>query len=193
MMLKIPGNGVSMPGKTKLDKEKTTQCQTELVGFLVVFSLIMYFSSVQESIALQARQWKLQITGQNVREKYKGGLSLLERVKSLIHDVRRVGWTLQLTDILPDVFIWMISGNKRVAYHRITSRCQQILNYHFKILYFCQKSSLLFLVRRMRSWLWKSTNHSAESKCVLVDDKDINRHSTSCQAEAGMGRQAGKL
>ena len=91
MMLKIPGNGVSMPGKTKLDKEKTTQSQNELVGFFVVFSLIMYFSSVQENIALQARQWKLQITGQNVREKYKGGLSLLERVKSLIHDVRHVG------------------------------------------------------------------------------------------------------
>jgi hypothetical protein len=36
MMLKIPGNGVSMPGKTKLDKEKTTQYQTELVGFLLL-------------------------------------------------------------------------------------------------------------------------------------------------------------
>ena len=32
MMLKIPGNGVSMPGKTKLDKEKSTQSQTELVS-----------------------------------------------------------------------------------------------------------------------------------------------------------------
>ena len=167
--------------------------------FVVAFSVIMYFSSVQESIALQARQWKLQITGQNVREKYKGGLSLLERVKSLIHDVRRVGWTLQLTDILqpqhalPDVFIWMISGNKRVAYHRITSRSQQILNYYFKILNFCQESSLLFLVRRMWSWLWKSADYSPKSKCVPDDDKDITRHSTSCQAEAEMGRQAGKL
>ena len=35
MMLKIPGNGVSMPGKTKLDKEKANQYQTELVSCFV--------------------------------------------------------------------------------------------------------------------------------------------------------------
>ena len=42
---------------------------------------------MQENIALQARQWKLQISVQNVREKYRGGLSLLERIKNLIYDV----------------------------------------------------------------------------------------------------------
>ena len=41
----------------------------------------------QENIGLTARQWRLQTTNANVREKYKGAMSLLEKIKSLINDV----------------------------------------------------------------------------------------------------------
>ena len=36
---------------------------------------------------MTARTWRLQTTHANVREKYKGAMNLLEKMKSLINDV----------------------------------------------------------------------------------------------------------
>ena len=44
-------------------------------------------NDLQENIGVTARQWRLQTTNANVREKYKGAMSLLEKIKSLINDV----------------------------------------------------------------------------------------------------------
>ena len=44
-------------------------------------------SYFQENVGVTARQWRLQTTNANVREKYKGAMSLLEKIKSLINDV----------------------------------------------------------------------------------------------------------
>ena len=64
-----------------------------------------------------------------VKEKYKGAQGFLERIRSMIEDVRYFSSTgkyyagiFQPQHALPDIFIWMISGARRVAYHRIPAR-----------------------------------------------------------------------
>ena len=91
-----PNTGLSMTGKTRLDKEKLAQNQHEL-----------------ESIGGQARAWRTGITRATVREKYRGGQGFLDRLRRLSEDPQHA---------LPDIFIWMISGGRRVAYHRIKAR-----------------------------------------------------------------------
>ena len=79
---------------------------------------------------MTARQWRLQIGGGNVREKYRGAVTLLDRLKTLVNDVSQVATEtecgyidlLQPQHAIPDVFLWMISNNKRIAYHRIPAR-----------------------------------------------------------------------
>ena len=79
---------------------------------------------------MTARQWRLQIGGGNVREKYRGAVTLLDRLKTLVKDVSQVATEtvcgyidlLQPQHAIPDVFLWMISNNKRIAYHRIPAR-----------------------------------------------------------------------
>jgi hypothetical protein len=68
-------------------------------------------------------------TRATVKEKYKGAQGFLERIRSMIEDVRffsvlSLCYTLifQPQHALPDIFIWMISGARRVAYHRIPAR-----------------------------------------------------------------------
>ena len=85
-----------MTGKTRLDKEKLAQNQHEL-----------------ESIGGQARAWRSGITRATVREKYRGAQGFLDRLRRLGEDPQHA---------LPDIFIWMISGGRRVAYHRIKAR-----------------------------------------------------------------------
>ena len=53
------------------------------------------------------------ITRATVREKYRGGQGFLDRLRRLSEDPQHA---------LPDIFIWMISGGRRVAYHRMKAR-----------------------------------------------------------------------
>lgn len=45
---------------------------------------------MQEAVGVTARQWRLQIGGGNVREKYRGAVTLLDRLKTLVNDVSQV-------------------------------------------------------------------------------------------------------
>lgn len=62
---------------------------------------------------MMARSLKATITKSNMKEKLKSTTNLLSRV-------RNVAWEPQ--HALPDVFIWMISNNKRIAYHRVPAK-----------------------------------------------------------------------
>ena len=53
------------------------------------------------------------ITRATVREKYRGAQGFLDRLRRLSEDPQHA---------LPDIFIWMISGGRRVAYHRMKAR-----------------------------------------------------------------------
>ncbi|CAN8001099.1 unnamed protein product, partial [Ixodes hexagonus] len=83
-------------GKTKLDKERLKHCQREV-----------------DHIGTVARTMKALVTKNSFKEKLRTTNGLLQKLTDLIDDPQHS---------LPDVFVWMISGGKRVAYHRIAAR-----------------------------------------------------------------------
>ncbi|XP_067214358.1 otoferlin-like isoform X2 [Linepithema humile] len=89
----VTGPGV---GKTKLDKERTKLCQREL-----------------ENIGILSRNLKALVTKSSFKERLKTAHSYLQKLKFLVEDPQ---------DSLPDVFIWVISSGRRVAYQRIPGR-----------------------------------------------------------------------
>ena len=70
------------------------------------------------------------ITRATVREKYRGGQGFLDRLRRLSEDPQHA---------LPDIFIWMISGGRRVAYHRMKARS---LLYRWECLRWALKDNL---------------------------------------------------
>ena len=70
------------------------------------------------------------ITRATVREKYRGAQGFLDRLRRLSEDPQHA---------LPDIFIWMISGGRRVAYHRMKARS---LLYRWKCLRSALKDNL---------------------------------------------------
>ena len=60
-----------------------------------------------------ARTLKATITKSVVKEKLKSTTNLLSRLRQLAVEPQHA---------LPDVFIWMISNNKRIAYHRVPAK-----------------------------------------------------------------------
>ncbi|XP_012269850.2 otoferlin isoform X2 [Athalia rosae] len=89
----VTGPGV---GKTKLDKERIKLCQREI-----------------ESVGNMSKNLKAVVTKNSFRERLKTAQSYLQKLKLLVEDPQ---------DSLPDVFIWVISSGRRVAYHRIPGR-----------------------------------------------------------------------
>ena len=57
-----------------------------------------------------ARTIKATINKNNVKEKLKSATNLLSKLRHIATEPQHA---------LPDVFIWLISNNKRLAYHRI--------------------------------------------------------------------------
>ncbi|XP_024881711.1 otoferlin-like isoform X2 [Temnothorax curvispinosus] len=89
----VTGPGV---GKTKLDKERAKLCQREV-----------------ENIGILSRNLKAVVTKSSFKERLKTAHSYLQKLKFLVEDPQ---------DSLPDVFIWVISSGRRVAYQRIPGR-----------------------------------------------------------------------
>ncbi|CAB4068037.1 OTOF [Lepeophtheirus salmonis] len=88
-------SSLSNQGRTRLDRERSKLCINEL-----------------ESIGTLARQYKI-VKKSTIKEKYKMTYGLLDRLRQLIDDPQHA---------IPDIFIWLISGTKRLAYQRIPSR-----------------------------------------------------------------------
>ncbi|XP_064096144.1 otoferlin-like isoform X4 [Macrobrachium nipponense] len=86
----------STGGRTKLDKERMRLCQREI-----------------DHLGSAARHTKALVTRHSLKERYKTAHSYLTKLKGLIEDPQHA---------LPDIFVWMISGGKRVAYQRIPAR-----------------------------------------------------------------------
>ncbi|KAF5301719.1 hypothetical protein FQA39_LY10650 [Lamprigera yunnana] len=101
-------------GKTKLDKERMKWCQMEI-----------------ENIGTTARNLRATITKNSFKENFKTAQMFVSKLKFLLEDVNsKKKYLPTITKIyhfqpqhtLPDVFIWLISGGRRQAYHRIPAR-----------------------------------------------------------------------
>lgn len=96
-------------------------------------------------MGLQARQTRTQVKKNTVRDKLKLGQNFLQKLRFLADEVQRAGingvhvkkkplgekvsadpscvWICaQPQHSIPDLFIWMMSNNKRIAYARVPSK-----------------------------------------------------------------------
>ncbi|ROT67741.1 hypothetical protein C7M84_014164 [Penaeus vannamei] len=89
-------SAASTGGRTKLDKERMRLCQREI-----------------DHLGSAARHTKALVTRHSLRDRYKTAHGYLTKLRGLVEDPQHS---------LPDVFLWMISGGKRVAYQRIPTR-----------------------------------------------------------------------
>ncbi|RUS83182.1 hypothetical protein EGW08_009039, partial [Elysia chlorotica] len=94
-LVKGTGGG-SAAGKTKLDKERHKLLVREM-----------------DQMSTLARTMKATVSKTNMKEKLKAGTQYLAKLKLL---------SVEPQHALPDVFIWMVSNNKRIAYQRIPAR-----------------------------------------------------------------------
>uniref|UniRef100_A0AAY4AWM5 C2 domain-containing protein n=1 Tax=Denticeps clupeoides TaxID=299321 RepID=A0AAY4AWM5_9TELE len=86
----------NQPGKTKLDRERLKLCLTEL-----------------ENIGLQGKTIRSQVKKNTVKDKLKLAQNFLEKLRFLADEPQHS---------VPDIYIWMMSNNKRVAYARVPSK-----------------------------------------------------------------------
>ncbi|XP_077968337.1 otoferlin-like isoform X2 [Styela clava] len=89
------GGGAAL-GRTRLDKERNKLCLREM-----------------DNITTEARKIRKQIKPSTMKDKHARVKILLNRIKFLADDPQ---------SSVPDVFLWMICGMKRVAYARIPAR-----------------------------------------------------------------------
>ncbi|XP_050683960.1 otoferlin-like [Leptidea sinapis] len=106
-------------GKTRLDRERLKHCLHEI-----------------ELLATQTRTLKAVITKSSVKDRIKTAVSYLDRMKALCEDPQHA---------MPDIFIWMISNGKRVAYQRLTARDLIYSDRSDEIGKLCGKMQTLFL------------------------------------------------
>ena len=67
----------------------------------------------QDQVGTMARTLKAILSKSNVKEKLKTTSSMLVKLRHLAQEPQHA---------LPDVFLWLIQNNKRVAYHRIPAK-----------------------------------------------------------------------
>uniref|UniRef100_A0A8C3RFP9 Otoferlin n=1 Tax=Cyanoderma ruficeps TaxID=181631 RepID=A0A8C3RFP9_9PASS len=84
------------PSRTRLDRERLKSCMREL-----------------ENMAQQATALRSQVKRNTTKEKLKLVQNFLQKLRFLADEPQHT---------IPDVFVWMMSNNKRVAYARVPSK-----------------------------------------------------------------------
>uniref|UniRef100_A0A671Q5Z8 Otoferlin b n=1 Tax=Sinocyclocheilus anshuiensis TaxID=1608454 RepID=A0A671Q5Z8_9TELE len=87
---------INQAGKTKLDRERLKLCMQEL-----------------ENMGQQAKNMRSQVKKSNVKDKIKLAQNFLHKLRFLSDEPQHS---------VPDIYIWMISNNKRIAYARVPSK-----------------------------------------------------------------------
>ncbi|XP_068632419.1 otoferlin-like [Battus philenor] len=83
-------------GNTKLDRERQKMCVYEM-----------------DHLCLMTRGLRALITKHSIKDRIRTAYSYLNRMKNLCEDSQQA---------MPDIFIWMISNGKRLAYYRVPAR-----------------------------------------------------------------------
>ncbi|XP_012507917.1 PREDICTED: otoferlin isoform X4 [Propithecus coquereli] len=94
--LSLADKDQSHSSRTRLDRERLKSCMREL-----------------ESMGHQARTLRAQVKRHTVRDKLRLCQNFLQKLRFLADEPQHS---------IPDVFIWMMSNNKRVAYARVPSK-----------------------------------------------------------------------
>uniref|UniRef100_A0A8C7TX92 C2 domain-containing protein n=1 Tax=Oncorhynchus mykiss TaxID=8022 RepID=A0A8C7TX92_ONCMY len=94
--LTLANKDQNQTGRTKLDKERLKSCMREL-----------------ENLGQQAKTIRTQVKKNTVRDKIK-------LVQNFLHKLRFLADEPQHS--IPDIYIWMMSNNKRIAYARVPSK-----------------------------------------------------------------------
>ncbi|XP_016359962.1 otoferlin-like [Sinocyclocheilus anshuiensis] len=92
----LANNDQNQAGKTKLDRERLKLCMQEL-----------------ENMGQQAKNMRSQVKKSNVKDKIKLAQNFLHKLRFLSDEPQHS---------VPDIYIWMISNNKRIAYARVPSK-----------------------------------------------------------------------
>ncbi|XP_042359531.1 otoferlin [Plectropomus leopardus] len=92
----LANKDVNQAGRTKLDRERLKSCMREM-----------------DSMGQQAKQIRTQVKKNTVRDKLKLVQNFLQKLRFLADEPQHS---------IPDVFIWMMTNNKRIAYARIPSK-----------------------------------------------------------------------
>ncbi|KAK7907658.1 hypothetical protein WMY93_016270 [Mugilogobius chulae] len=92
----LANKDINQAGRTKLDRERLKACMRET-----------------DSMGQQAKQMRTQVKKNSVKDKLKLAQHFLQRLRFLADEPQHS---------IPDVFIWMMSNNKRIAYARIPSK-----------------------------------------------------------------------
>uniref|UniRef100_A0A672HCY4 Otoferlin b n=1 Tax=Salarias fasciatus TaxID=181472 RepID=A0A672HCY4_SALFA len=94
--LSLANKDQNQSGRTKLDRERLKLCLSEV-----------------ETIGQQAKAMRSQVKKSTVRDKLKLAQNFLSKMRFLADEPQHS---------VPDVFIWMISNGKRIAYARVPSK-----------------------------------------------------------------------
>ncbi|XP_061559537.1 otoferlin isoform X4 [Phycodurus eques] len=92
----LANKDINQTGRTKLDRERLKSCMREM-----------------DNIGQQAKQMRMQVKKNTVKDKLKLAQNFLQRLRFLADEPQHS---------IPDVFVWMMSNNKRIAYARIPSK-----------------------------------------------------------------------
>uniref|UniRef100_G3P2M6 Otoferlin n=1 Tax=Gasterosteus aculeatus aculeatus TaxID=481459 RepID=G3P2M6_GASAC len=107
----LANKDVNQAGRTKLDRERLKSCMREM-----------------DSMGQQAKQIRTQVKKNIVKEKLKLVHNFLQKLRFLADEPQHS---------IPDVFIWMMSNNKRIAYARVQSSDTQEKKQHCNVYSFC--------------------------------------------------------
>uniref|UniRef100_A0A668AU56 Otoferlin n=1 Tax=Myripristis murdjan TaxID=586833 RepID=A0A668AU56_9TELE len=106
-------------GKTKLDRERLKLCMSEM-----------------ETIGQQAKAMRSQVKKSTVRDKIKLAQNFLHKLRFMADEPQHS---------VPDIFIWMISNGKRIAYARVPSKDILYSNVEDETGKDCNKVKTIFL------------------------------------------------
>ncbi|XP_058143724.1 otoferlin [Dasypus novemcinctus] len=105
--------------RTRLDRERLKSCMREL-----------------ESMGQQARSLRAQVKPHTVRDKLRLCQNFLQKLRFLADEPQHS---------IPDVFIWMMNNNKRIAYARVPSKDLLFSSVEEEVGKDCAKLKTLFL------------------------------------------------